>query len=900
MDNKPLIYYPFQPDFVSQSIHHQLRTDLPPYLHTDISGIAKKMRHVPTYQEINRIFFMGTAYTTDDQKVLYADLYSGTKALSSKLTLEKEKGSLVCHILSLYNPIKPHLKSINCYQQILKSFICEKLIPGKNPIITLNVEIQNERYGLMKCSSGQYISTLYTCDGNQDCSDGTDELNCYCFERGKMINDSIYCSKTCSLKMNCTCSILFTNHESDGCHSFVDPKQTQNKNISINTQSMYSCMHSNLQITNSLINDLIFDCPNEDDEPELLNESAKYLQCAEQNMHECYPGHSRCYTKHQKCIYNLTSDTQMLMYCRNGQHLQDCETKSCLWMFKCPDSYCIPYRYMCDGKWDCWHGEDEINCRNYSCIKMFKCKLSSSCIHTNNVCDGTIDCPSEDDEMICIEPNCIDQCTCLNYGIDCQHGNLNNLQSVSSMLNYFLYIRITYTAVPQTDVNMLTNAIILISTHNGLLQPFPCHSALGSIKIKVLDMSFNKINKLHKQHFKCLSHLIQMVLDHNEITRVVETLFEDLTKLKVLSLNSNKIASLFKCSFCSLNNLVLLNLLNNSILFVDSTIFGDAKIHLILTDDFPVCCMFSNIGSVCTSKPVWPSSCLALLSNIGLKLACWLIGIILSLCNILSIFGKAASWYNKIKFKNYDKYVIAINISDLMVGLYLISIASADVIVGDNYVELDLSWRTSLPCHALSFMSMCAILISTFFMLGLSIERYRVIKYPLSRRGSMKTEAVFPVTCAILTSIVLYIRHQVEGVSYLSSPLCILLGKSGNSATQNILTVAFSFYLLLTLFIVLILHYKLIILSNQSEKILHDVKQRKRQKSVTTNVVLVGLTNVICWIPSSIFYIVSVFNINSPVALLYWITLVILPINAMINPIIFNFSEIRSKMCVQK
>ena len=32
------------------------------------------------------------------------------------------------------------------------------------------------------------------------------------------------------------------------------------------------------------------------------------------------------------------------------------------------------------------------------------------------------------------------------------------------------------------------------------------------------------------------------------------------------------------------------------------------------------------------------------------------------------------------------------NISDLMVGLYLISIASADVTVGDNYVELDLSW----------------------------------------------------------------------------------------------------------------------------------------------------------------------------------------------------------------
>ena len=48
-----------------------------------------------------------------------------------------------------------------------------------------------------------------------------------------MITDTTFCSKTCSLKVNCTCSILFTNHRSDGCHSFVDTKQIQKKNVSI-------------------------------------------------------------------------------------------------------------------------------------------------------------------------------------------------------------------------------------------------------------------------------------------------------------------------------------------------------------------------------------------------------------------------------------------------------------------------------------------------------------------------------------------------------------------------------------------------------------------------------------------------------------------------------------------
>ena len=83
------------------------------------------------------------------------------------------------------------------------------------------------------------------------------------------------------------------------------------------------------------------------------------------------------------------------------------------------------------------------------------------------------------------------------------------------------------------------------------------------------------------------------------------------------------------------------------------------------------------------------------------------------------------------------------NSSDLMVGLYLISIASTDVIVGDNYIQSDQPWRASLPCHALGFMSMLAILISTFFMLSVSIERYKVIKYPLSGEVLIKLKLFF-------------------------------------------------------------------------------------------------------------------------------------------------------------
>ena len=166
-----------------------------------------------------------------------------------------------------------------------------------------------------------------------------------------------------------------------------------------------------------------------------------------------------------------------------------------------------------------------------------------------------------------------------------------------------------------------------------------------------------------------MPHLIQMILDHNEISDVVESLFESLIALKVLSLSGNKIRSLFKCSFCYLNNLALLNLVNNNILFVDRTIFGDTKAYLILTDTFPVCCMYSNMISICTAKPLWPSSFQNLLSNMGLKVACWSIGIIVVLCNLLSICSNAILLHNNRKLNNYEIYVTGMN-SPYLMGLF--------------------------------------------------------------------------------------------------------------------------------------------------------------------------------------------------------------------------------------
>ena len=95
-----------------------------------------------------------------------------------------------------------------------------------------------------------------------------------------------------------------------------------------------------------------------------------------------------------------------LVPCRNCGHIQNCKSLQCNMMFKCRYSYCIPWNYVCDGKWDCPEGNNELKnlvCgKVLTCIHMYKCKgIPNMCIHIGNICDHKKDCPSGDDKLFC-------------------------------------------------------------------------------------------------------------------------------------------------------------------------------------------------------------------------------------------------------------------------------------------------------------------------------------------------------------------------------------------------------------------------------------------------------------------------------------------------------------------
>ena len=154
-------------------------------------------------------------------------------------------------------------------------------------------------------------------------------------------------------------------------------------------------------------------------------------------------GYFQCYNITNLCIYKLNAN-QVLIPCENGRHLQQCKNFLCDIMFKCLESYCISWSYVCDGKWDCPHGDDELEyivCnKNNTCLHMYHCRNTKQmCLHLGNTCDGYYDCPFGDDESLCELKSfdCPSFCMCLLYAIDCRLISDHNFKAV---LNFSLFI----------------------------------------------------------------------------------------------------------------------------------------------------------------------------------------------------------------------------------------------------------------------------------------------------------------------------------------------------------------------------------------------------------------------------------------------------------------------------
>ncbi|KAM6304234.1 very low-density lipoprotein receptor isoform 2-T2 [Podargus strigoides] len=188
-----------------------------------------------------------------------------------------------------------------------------------------------------QCSNGRCIPLLWKCDGDEDCSDGSDESACV--------------KKTCA--------------ESDF--------------VCLNGQ----CVPNRWQ------------CDGDPDCEDGSDESAElcHMRTCRVNEISCGPQSTQCIPVSWKCDGEKD--------CDSGEDEENCGNVTCSPAeFTCSSGQCISKSFVCNGQDDCSDGSDELECAPPTCgVHEFQCK-SSTCIPISWVCDDDADCSDHSDESL--------------------------------------------------------------------------------------------------------------------------------------------------------------------------------------------------------------------------------------------------------------------------------------------------------------------------------------------------------------------------------------------------------------------------------------------------------------------------------------------------------------------
>ena len=747
--------------------------------------------------------------------------------------------------------------------------------------------ISDKQNHLYKCSGGPHIAQVFVCDEEIDCpgKKETDEANCRCVQSFVQTEPDLWMCKTLKFPSEAQCSLLYNQTKENICLPYGH-KATRDEKLWMQSNGHEKYSNKSKTMAMAVRHKGMFDFTDD-------------RHCKERDKLPCLDEHSTCFKFGDICVYRLDEGGH-LAPCVHATHLEYCVSFDCNLMYKCPKFYCIPWEYVCNGRWDCPGGFDEKESSKCGitdrCNNMFKCKRSFACLHLGNVCDNTQNCPFGDDEILCHLQSfhCPAGCDCLALAILCVKKSLE-LACFSHVMPFTSVSVLMASDFWQSNSQLLgmlswVSHLTLVGTNIAHI----CNTTSSWAELVLLQLEYNKIKQLTLHCFSNNKYLISIGLGNNRIQNVASRAFVHLPNLRIIKLDNNRLTSLPSEMCYGIWHIDTISLLGNSVEHLDRITFSQLDIKVFVADQFLVCCAVPKATHCKTSKKAWYFSCYNLLPTVALRYIFISASLLLIILNVGSLSIHLAYFKES---KSFSVIIIAISSTDIFCTLFVTVLTLADLHYSNSFYANELTWRSSIPCFAVFSLVLCFTLCSPVLLLILSLGRIMVVMKPFDTKFK---KAKFTSSCVVCTSVPICIVSIAAAIvikamsGKLPFSLCLPFVDPSDSP-QVIFKIAIWAVIFLQLFAslsIIFLYFTLFSLYSESQAKLQKDGKRS-DMSLAVQLVAASLSNIICWFPTSGIFIASQFPENYSLNMVIWTVIAGMPINSIINPIIFVTTTMR-------
>ncbi len=687
-------------------------------------------------------------------------------------------------------------------------------------MLLIGIHCLKSQYRCEDHEDGTCMLSHYQCDGTVDCPDGTDENDCghVCTFNFDKVQDypEFYCYERC-FPQNCSCHVLYYQCEVSGgcipasrlcdgvndCQGREDEMDCTDDTTETAETPQFPC-RSGLLLPASRTNDLIPDCPgwHAEDEVELqmhwrgegtwavdmeLDQSEKHACSAAST--ECVKGFPyACYPRDKICVYEIEPYANLLMYCRNGAHLSDCAKHECPARYKCLNSYCIPFHYVCNGRVDCPRGEEEEDCAEIQCHGLLRCRHDNTCVHPHQVGDNITDClTSGDDEALADITECPKHCQCLGHAIWCTGADNKLIGQISKALKkmslfhtldgdeildfpelLFLDISnndITTTLFPQ--IQSLSSLRTLRLANNSI--EYLAVSLVPSLfKLQHFGLQENPLHTIEPHFFSGFPNLVMLNLSQCKMVFVSKEMFSGLTTLYTLDLSYNRIQDLQPESLGSLgrtvHTLFLRSVKPDGLLKIADTLPELGSIHVGLD----TICPYLPDHVACLSMYQHKRTCCKLIESVFMEVCVWIISLL-----FLGAHAVALVYWSTCRAKRVSKILMIMSDScGLGRSLYLMYVGILHKVYGRYFFFYESSITASFHCKFAGTLYTIVHVMALITYLTVTVHHYLVIVKPLKCYDDLLIR-YFTVcgTFGVLVGAVL-LYSIVDGLFFPTTPTC--------------------------------------------------------------------------------------------------------------------------------